>query len=95
MPVGRIYQAPAVANTIKRNPPVFGMTGLKSVSNSDLVITGKAVRSNKSKSKSPSPQNKTPENPPGCIRKILEQIFGLPPSNWRDQQRDHSLSRVP
>ena len=39
---------------------MFGCNGLKSVSNSDLVITGKAVRSKKSKSKSPSPPSKTP-----------------------------------
>ena len=60
MPVGRVYQAPAVANPVSRNPQVFGCNGLKSVSNSDLVITGKAVRSKKSKSKSPSPPSKTP-----------------------------------
>ena len=56
MPVGRIYQAPT---TVPRNTPVFGYNGLKSVSNSDLVITGKAVRSKKSKSKSPSPPTRT------------------------------------
>ena len=37
----------------------------------------------------------TPENPPGCIRKIVEQIFVLLLSNWRDPPRDHSLSKVP
>jgi len=50
MPLGRIYQAPT---TVARNTPVFGYNGLKSVSNSDLVITGQAVRSKKSKSPSP------------------------------------------
>ena len=51
MPLGRIYQAPT---TVARNTPVFGYNGLKSVSNSDLVITGQAVRNKKSKSPSPS-----------------------------------------
>jgi len=63
MPLGRIYQAPAVA-TVARNTPVYGYNGLKSVNNSDLVITGKAVRSKNSKS--PSPSSKTtpkPKNP--------------------------------
>ena len=55
MPVGRVYQAPTTLNTVSRNTPVYGFNGIKTVSNSDLVITGKAVRSTKSKSKSPSP----------------------------------------
>ena len=55
MPVGRVYQAPTTLNTVARNTPVYGFNGIKTVSNSDLVITGKAVRSTKSKSKSPSP----------------------------------------
>ena len=56
MPVGRVYQAPTTTlNTVSRNTPVYGFNGIKTVSNSDLVITGKAVRSTKSKSKSPSP----------------------------------------
>ena len=50
MPLGRLYQAPT---TVARNTPVFGYNGLKSVSNSDLVITGQAVRAKKSKSPSP------------------------------------------
>ena len=54
MPLGRIYQAPT---TVARNTPVFGYNGLKSVSNSDLVITGQAVRAKKSKSPSPSGAN--------------------------------------
>jgi len=60
MPLGRIYQAPAVA-TVSRNTPVYGYNGLKSVNNSDLVITGKAVRSKNSKS--PSPASKTALKP--------------------------------
>jgi len=60
MPLGRIYQAPAVA-TVARNTPVYGYNGLKSVNNSDLVITGKAVRSKNSKS--PSPSSKTSSKP--------------------------------
>merc|ERR1711962_1052130 len=55
MPVGRVYQAPPA--TVPRNAPVFGYNGLKSVSNSDLVITGQAVRAKKSKSPSPSGAN--------------------------------------
>ena len=51
MPLGRLYQAPT---TVARNAPVFGYNGLKSVSNSDLVITGQAVRNKKSKSPSPA-----------------------------------------
>ena len=52
MPVGRVYQAPATTGaTVARNVPVFGYNGLKSVSNTDLVITGKAVAKKKSKSK--------------------------------------------
>jgi len=58
MPLGRIYQAPAVA-TVARNTPVYGYNGLKSVNNSDLVITGKAVRSKNSKSPSPSSKPST------------------------------------
>jgi len=60
MPLGRIYQAPAVA-TVSRSTPVYGFNGLKSVNNSDLVITGKAVRSKNSKS--PSPSSKTSPKP--------------------------------
>jgi len=60
MPVGRVYQAPTTTlNTVSRNTPVYGFNGIKTVSNSDLVITGKAVRSTKSKSKSPSPAPNT------------------------------------
>ena len=59
MPVGRVYQAPTTLNTVSRNTPVYGFNGIKTVSNSDLVITGKAVRSTKSKSKSPSPAPNT------------------------------------
>ena len=59
MPVGRVYQAPSTGGaTVARNTPVFGYNGIKSVSNSDLVITGKSVRS-KTNSKSPSPPVKT------------------------------------
>ena len=54
MPVGRVYQAPSTGSTVARNTPVFGYNGIKSVSNSELVVTGKAVRS-KNSSKSPSP----------------------------------------
>lgn len=59
MPVGRVYQAPTTLNTVSRNTPVYGFNGIKTVSNTDLVITGKAVRSTKSKSKSPSPSLNT------------------------------------
>ena len=55
MPLGRVYQAPPVVAAVPRNTPIYGINGLKSVSNSDLVITGRAVRSKQSKSKSPSP----------------------------------------
>lgn len=54
MPVGRVYQAPSTGTSVARNTPVFGYNGIKSVSNSELVVTGKAVRS-KNSSKSPSP----------------------------------------
>ena len=61
MPLGRLYQAPT---TVARNTPVFGYNGLKSVSNSDLVITGQAVRAKKSKSPSPGGVNNGPSAGP-------------------------------
>ena len=61
MPLGRIYQAPAVA-TVSRNTPVYGYNGLKAVNNSDLVITGRAVRSKSSKSPSPASSSSTKIN---------------------------------
>ena len=86
MPVGRVYQAPAVANTFSKNPQVFG-----SVSNSDLVITGRAVRSNKSKSKSPSPPSKTP----GRTSKLnsSENKTAVSNSNRNHYRKSHSPAK--
>jgi hypothetical protein len=59
MPVGRIYQAPAL--TVPRQTPVYGFNGIKAAAvvasatvnhNPELIITGRSVRN---KSKSPSP----------------------------------------
>jgi hypothetical protein len=60
MPVGRIYQAPAL--TVPRQTPVYGFNGIKAAAvvasatvshNPELIITGRSVRNNKSKSPSP------------------------------------------
>ena len=51
MPLGRLYQAPT---TVARSTPVYGYSGIKGVSATDLVITGQAVRTKKSKSPSPA-----------------------------------------
>ena len=51
MPLGRLYQAPT---TVARSTPVYGYSGIKAVSATDLVITGQAVRTKKSKSPSPA-----------------------------------------
>ena len=53
MPLGRVYQAPAVP--VPRNTPVYKPNGLKAVTNAELVVTGKAVRPPKAKSPSPVP----------------------------------------
>jgi len=60
MPLGRIYQPPPSmggGTTVARNTPVYGHRGIKAsttVSNTDLVVTGKAVRNRTSKSPSPA-----------------------------------------
>ena len=60
MPVGRIYQAPAL--TVPRQTPVYGFNGIKAAAvvasatisyNPELMVTGRSVRNNKSKSPSP------------------------------------------
>jgi len=48
--------------TVSRNTPVYGYNGLKAVNNSDLVITGRAVRSKSSKSPSPASSSSTKIN---------------------------------
>jgi len=54
MPLGRIYQPPAVP----RNTPVYRYNGVKAANTSQLVVTGKAVRPLKSKSPSPEVPSK-------------------------------------
>ena len=69
MPVGRIYQAPAL--TVPRQTPVYGFNGIKAAAvvasatisyNPELMVTGRSVRNQKSKSPSPLLNNNSNNN---------------------------------